>query len=361
MFESARKDLGTVVAQAQKELTKLTEVPADAPADGTTKDAPAADTEAPATTSAADDAAQPRDAEPSGEGSSSSASDEPPTPTVDPQTRHARGNSVSTTAQNLFSRIQSSLPANLATTVQAQLPDALRNGTGSIDFAQLRTSLATEFQRVQGVTRAQAEEYVHKSEELLREAGEFLKDAVKVVPPEEGEGTPGVLWDGTDVWMIPEMRSSGDAKGKSREQSADGRSSGEGHRAGATRAEALLKQLHHDPEVIRIDPGTDERVKEMWEQWLKKEVESEEHGILSERWTAAVQKALSAPEDGDALQKTMEALGRCMNGIHQASCSYVLQFHLPFRARRSGHGTSSVYIKSKLRKRDGRLSSRVST
>ncbi|KAJ3554965.1 hypothetical protein NM688_g2834 [Phlebia brevispora] len=45
----------------------------------------------------------------------------------------------------------------------------------------------------------------------------------------------------------------------------------------------------------------------MWEQWVKKEVDAEEHGILSERWTLAVQQALTG-EEGDALQKTMDVL-----------------------------------------------------
>ena len=135
-----------------------------------------------------------------------------------------------------------------------------------------------------------------------------MKDAVKIVPPEENQ-TSGVLWDGTDVWMLPEMAVSGDSKGKGKErQSSDGRPSAEAHLGGATRAEALLKQLRHDPAVINIDPEGDERAKELWAKW-NEGLKSEEHGILSEKWTIAVQKALSDPEDGDALQRTMDALG----------------------------------------------------
>lgn len=292
MFETARKDLGQVVTQAQKELTKLTAEPSTETSEATE-----------GTTS---EAAADADAGPSGEGASTSNEDVT-TPTSSPRMSHARGESMSAAAQNLFSRLQASLPSNLASTV----PESIRQGTGSLDLTQLRTTLATEFQRVQGVTRAQAEEYVHKSEELLREASEFLKDAVKVVPPEEGASSPGVLWDGTDVWMLPDMRSdASDAKGKGKERrSGEGRPSGEVIRAGATRAEALLKQLKHDPEVIRVDPEADERVREMWQEWVKNEIDSEEGGIISEKWTAAIQKALSDPEDGDALQKTMEALG----------------------------------------------------
>ena len=108
--------------------------------------------------------------------------------------------------QGLFSRVQSSLPPNISSTLEKNLPLSLKDSSGhlSVDFAQLKSTLTAEFQRVQGVTRAQAEEYVHKSEALLKEAGEYLKDAVKVVPPEgqEENGTE-VTFDGTDLVFMP--------------------------------------------------------------------------------------------------------------------------------------------------------------
>ncbi|KAF7790359.1 hypothetical protein EIP86_001314 [Pleurotus ostreatoroseus] len=305
VLETARKDLGQVVTQAQKELTKLTTE--DSSNQTTNATTSTADPTTEASTSTAPPAEKSIDG--TSEASSSTGNESPETPIATSRPEHARTASVSVAAQNLFSRIQSSLPANLASTVQAQLPESLRQGAGSIDLAQLRTTLTTEFQRVQGVTRAQAEEYVHRSEGLLHEASEFLKDAVKVVPPESSSTNAGVLWDGSDVWMLPDMPSASDAKGKGKErQSGDGRSSGEVLRAGATRAEALLTQLRHDPEVIKADPATDPRTKELWEEWVKKEVDSEAHGILSEKWTIELQQALQESQDGGALQKTMEIL-----------------------------------------------------
>ncbi|KAJ4473889.1 hypothetical protein J3R30DRAFT_3512346 [Lentinula aciculospora] len=54
------------------------------------------------------------------------------------------------------------------------------------DFAQLRMTLASKFQRLQGVTRDSPPFEVYKSEVLLRntmkEAGEIFRDAVKVIP-----------------------------------------------------------------------------------------------------------------------------------------------------------------------------------
>lgn len=220
---------------------------------------------------------------------------------------HARAAS-----QNLFTRLQAALPPNLVSTVQSQLPEALKQ-PGSIDFTQLRTTLTSEFQRVQGITRVQAEEYVHKSESLFREAGEFLKEAVKVIPPEEGGSVApaGTLWDGTDIWMLPEPRSSTKGKGKEveRHSSSSGRPSVDGLRAVATRAEALLKQLRHDPEVLKVDPSADERASQLYEAWKKDKVASKEGGITGVEWKANIQKALEDPVDGHALKTTLSTLG----------------------------------------------------
>jgi hypothetical protein len=256
---------------------------------------------------------RPAKAGPSSEGSPSEGED---SATSTAPARHARGQSVSLTAQNIFSRLQSALPSDLASTVQAKLPESIKQGAGSVDFTQLRSTLASEFQRVQGITRAQAEEYVHKSEELLRDAGEFLKEAVKVVPPEEGgEAAAGVMWDGSDIWMLPEMAATAttasDAKGKGKE--TDGRSSAEGLRAVATRAETLLKQLKHDPAILSVNPEADERASQMWNEWLRTEVNTAEDGMNGKQWQEARDAALSDPVDGEALQTTMNALGMILS------------------------------------------------
>ena len=308
MLESARKDLTEVVSQAQKEFTKLTTEPAAETTE--TVDQPSEKEGVSSITEKSSEAGPSTEPTP---GSSTEGSETAPTP----QARHNRGVSVSATAQNLFSRLQASLPADLASTVQAKLPESIKQGAGSIDFAQLRSTLATEFQRVQNVTRTQAEEYAHKSEELLRDAGEFFKDAVKVVPPEGGNvAPPGVLWDGTDIWMLPEMGSApsaGDVKGKGKEK--DAKSSAEGLSAVATRAQALLKQLRYDPEVIKADPVADERAAKLWSEWYGKEVEPKEGGIDGVEWQAAIKAALADPADGAALQKTFDTFGSYHNLI----------------------------------------------
>ncbi|KAJ7780517.1 hypothetical protein DFH07DRAFT_909944 [Mycena maculata] len=271
-LEAARKDIGGVVAQAQEGLSKLT-------------------TETP---KALAESVQPP-AEPS---------DESTTPrTASPVAGEASSSSVG--VQNLFSRLQAALPPNIVATVQSHIPETLKDASGNIDLAQMRTTLTAEFQRVQGVTRIQAEEYVYKSEALLREAikeaGEVLRDAVKVIPPEEAQPSGGLIWDGADMWMLPFDSADPSAKGKEKA----GRQSTETQLAVATRAESLLKRLKHDPEIIKHDPEADAGVKEFYSQWL---VTSVKDGIDGEEWTAKINTVLNESTDGQALKANQDAL-----------------------------------------------------
>jgi hypothetical protein len=151
----------------------------------------------------------------------------------------------------------------------------------------------------------------------MKEAGDVLRDAVKVIPPEEGVPTgsaPGLVWDGTDMWMLPtpanelsDAIGSGNGKGKGRDSGASsGRPSGEAQRAVATRAEALLKRLKNDPEIIKRDPEADEGIRALYNTWLRSEVDTKEGGILGDEWT---RKVLAELADGPALQGTQDVLG----------------------------------------------------
>ncbi|KII92972.1 hypothetical protein PLICRDRAFT_135006 [Plicaturopsis crispa FD-325 SS-3] len=287
-LEAARKDLGDVVQQAQKELSKLTAEAPAAPSTDSEKDAPPSEETTPTP------------------GSSSQTDDAAPTPTS--------SDAPTTGIQTLFSRLQASLPPNIVSSVQANLPDTLKN----TDLAQLRATLGAEFQRVQGVTRAQAEEYLHQSEGLLREvvkeAQEALKDAVKVVPPEEldGAGGSGVVWDGSDMWMLPNpVVVSAKGKGKEREgQSTEsGRPSGDSaQRAVATRAESLLKQLKHDPAILKADPEAHDTVRALYRSWVEAEITPKDGGLEGAEWTANITAVLADDVDGEALKTTHDVL-----------------------------------------------------
>ena len=301
-LETARKDFGEVVSQAQKELGKLTE-----PTTGESSTSTASGSET-------------RDDPEAG-----SSIEGDTTPREINETNRPTSSSQS---QSFFTRLQSSLPPSIVSTIQSQLPDTLKNASQNIDLTQLRANLSSEFQRVQGLTRAQAEEYVHKSEgmlrEAMREAGEVLKDAVKVIPPEEAGSSAGLVWDGTDVWMLPSPSGETvvDGKGKGKQADAHTRRASDAQRSVATRAESLLKQLKYDPAVIRADPEAEESVKETYTTWIKEEIESQEGGIESTVWKDRIAVALNEPGDGAALQATHDALGmliiRCLCTITNA-------------------------------------------
>ncbi|KAF7361772.1 hypothetical protein MVEN_00521400 [Mycena venus] len=277
-LEAARKDIGGVVTQAQQEISKFT---------AETPKPPAAESEsAPSPAESIEESTTPRP--------STSAAEDTPSPSG---------------VQNIFSRLQSALPPNIVSTVQStvqsRIPESMKNESGSIDLTQMRTTLTAEFQRVQGVTRVQAEEYVHKSEALLREAmkeaGEVFRDAVKVIPPEEAQlssGSDNLVWDGADMWMLPSDSSDPSAKGKEKA----GR---ETQLAVATRAESLLKRLKHDPEIIKHDPEADAGAKEFYGQWLTTAMKD---GIDGEEWTAKIAAVLNESADGQALKANQDAL-----------------------------------------------------
>lgn len=278
------------MVQAQRELSKLTQEPSNAPA-GPSAAATDVDVDTPSTQSS-------RDAE---------------TPeTVDLSQEASTSASTSST---LFSRLQGVLPPNIVASVQNSLPESLKHATENIDIAHLRTTLMSELQRAQGVTRAQAEEYMHKSEALLREAvteaGEILRDAVKVIPPEEaGAGSGGQLvWDGTDMWMLPMDPADGTGHGKLVSGSSSRRASGETQRAVATRAEALLRRLKHDPAIIRYDPEADPVVKDLYTKWLSSNVDNKADGIEDADWQTKISANLETLGDREALKTTRDTLG----------------------------------------------------
>ena len=294
VLETARKDFSEVVVQAQKELSKFTTVeePKDVKEFETTEETDTASSTAGPSTDAPD----------------VSTTQEPSTSASLPSDKEPLTASTSTTT--LFSRLQSALPPNIVATVQNHLPDSLKQASENIDFSQLGTNLMSEFQRVQGVTRAQAEEYVLKSEVLIRdamkEAGEVLRDAVKVIPPDQAGSNEGLIWDGTDMWTLPADSSDSIAK----EEGATGSMrNAEAQSAVATRAEALLRRLKRDPAILRHDPEADDGGRDEYRAWLEGDVNSKE-GIDGQEWKGKIAAVLEEPLDGPALKELRDMLGK---------------------------------------------------
>jgi len=301
-FQSARKDLGQVVQQAQKELNKLTTEPSGSSSSISASTTDTLQTEA-SSSSTRDTVHDDESKEGDSEEGDSGSDNESTSSTIAPTSSTSTGFS----AQSIFTRLQSSIPPNLVSSVQSNLPPSIMHATaGSVDFSQLRNTLTTEFTRVQDITRAQAEEYVHKSEELLREAGEFLKDAVKVVPPESQGENVGVVWDGSDVWMLPAMAASEWTAGPNTGGSEQ--SPVEGTRAVATRAGELLRRLRHDNTVIMADPEGEEMVKALYDEWVSNHVEPV-GGIGGDEWSEKRRLALDA-EGVSGLKDSVGTLSR---------------------------------------------------
>lgn len=327
VIEAARKDLGEVVSQAQKELSKLTAEAEASGSDTTTAEHTTEDH--------TEETAKDIDVTPSASASASTAS----ISTTGDSEQALSDSHSQPQSQTLLARLQASLPPQLVSSVQEKLPDSIKHARGlslsAPDFATLRSTLASELQRVQGggevlLQRVQgsSEGLLNRvqgsSEELLREASEFLKDAVRVVPPEEdgsSQANSGVVWDGTDVWMIPTYADTGSAprsasrlKGKEKEHdgrrsqsvgsgSGSGRPSMDGVRAATTRAEAMLVQLRHDPQVLRADPAAEG---DAFGAWVEKEVDADGiGGIEGDSWNARVVKEMGERQEVGTLYDTL--------------------------------------------------------
>ena len=295
-FETAKKDLSSVVAQAQKEIGKFsgeaTAGPSGANTDATTRTAE--DSSSDVTTPKGDEEALPQTSTPTES-----------TPTSSFQ------------FQSILSKVQSSLPPNLSQTLENHIPAALKDP--HVDLASVRASLGAEFARVQGITRAQAEEYAHKSEALLREAGEYLKDAVRVLPPEdasEGAGrdadSPEVMLDSMGLGVVvmpPGIRSGGSRPSGGGGSRTGGKGKGRAQQTLAgSRAAAMVAKLKRDGDMLRKDPRADAETKVMFETWYKEEVQSKPGGITSEFWIGRTKEALEQ-EDSDSLKATRDSLG----------------------------------------------------
>ncbi|KAF5325796.1 hypothetical protein D9611_000058 [Ephemerocybe angulata] len=299
VLEVAKKDLGDVVLQAQKEIEKLTTVEDSQPEASTSTVPGTEDGQDPARSAPSPGSAS--------DGAPSTAEGETPASGSTADQPAARPSHARSASQSLFARLQSAVPPNLISTVQSHIPESIKHASETIDLSQMSSNLMTELHRVQGVTRAQAEEYAKKSEALIREAmkeaNELVKDAVKIIPPDPVEGAgadaagaagPGMIWDGSDMWMLPvPTAEAAGGNGKERAGSADAGKQGESEtrNAVATRALALLHRLQRDPSIVQRDPAADEGMKEVYEKWVGEEIKAK-GGIESPEWAERTARLL---------------------------------------------------------------------
>jgi len=255
-FEAARKEVGQVVTTAQKELGKRLEVPASPEGQA---DLQATPTQESASTS---------QSEPLAESSTS----------------------ISQKANQLFTRLQSTLPPNLSDNFQKRLQEAQENPT----IQQMRSTVTSGLTRLQeqtkGMSLAQAEEFVQqRSELLIKEAGDFFKDAVKILPPEDNPAlTETAIWDGSDSWMVTTVDNA---------SSQDSKDKGPSGSFAGNRTAALMARLRTDSSILLLDLNneTSASVKAMYEKW-KGDYLSTKGEIASDGWSEDRKLALSEDE-----------------------------------------------------------------
>ncbi|CCA74160.1 hypothetical protein PIIN_08113 [Serendipita indica DSM 11827] len=324
---TARKDLGSVVQQAQQELSKLAAPSPTSP--------PPTSTE---TTSATADTSEKSKDVVAGDG-----------PTETKGTSSPRA-STSESGSNLFSYIQSSLVENLSTaqsTVQRTLASPeVQNLRSNINanISHLQEAVQTQVHQVQSNptiqslqssvrdlniqsrvqdlqqnvasnvphNAAEARERIKGLEGLAegfwKSTGEFFREAVKIVPPTEeelqrsGSGTMGLGIDGMDMWAFDELggvvtdETEVDGKGKVKAPPA---SSG----IGLNRTAALLSALRTDPSLLRADPEAGEG-KDAYTRFVT-ELDSKGATVGSEPWVRKCDEELGLFDD---LKKTKDQL-----------------------------------------------------
>ncbi|KAH8976495.1 hypothetical protein EDB83DRAFT_2502286 [Lactarius deliciosus] len=234
-IEAARKDLGEYVSQAQKGLNEQFATLSVNPL------IPTAERDMPmAATSSSRDLVDATTTD--GESSAPSSASASTATLPDPQQEQERQPQQHTNAQTLFTRLQSSLPPDLLTTLRDTLPDSVRD-------AQRRQELAQA-----------AQAHVHgaaaRGEVLLRGASVFLRDAVRVVPPEPAApasaSTPPAFEDAVTprTEAPPPVAISVTP---------------------ATRRDALLRALRATPAILRVDPAKEERSATLFVTWAQVE------------------------------------------------------------------------------------------
>lgn len=220
--------MGDYVSQAQKGINQqLAGLSVSAPVPATDADA-----QSPTASSSTRDLTDSITTDGESSGSSSASAS---TATLDPQQQRQQPERAQSPTQNLFTRLQSSIPPDLLTTLRDTIPDRVRDPQARIDIAHAAQA------RVQGAAV--------RGEELLRGASVFLRDAVRVVPPDPDAAS-------TSAAMLARE---GDSKSAAAAIAS----------TPATRRGVLLRALRSNPAILRVDPAGEERSAVLFAGWVE--------------------------------------------------------------------------------------------
>jgi hypothetical protein len=239
-IQTARKDLGDYVSQAQRGLNNQLSTTPPASSNVPTSDADAQSSVASSSRELIDLTTA------DGESSASSSTSASTATLADPQQQQRPDQAQSLNAQTLLNRLQSSLPPDLLTSLRDTIPDSVRDPQGRRELAQVAQA------RVQGAAA--------RGEELLRGASVFLRDAVRVVPPEEAASS---LSASSASGAPSAHEGTTKPRGKAASPSAAVASTP------ATRRGALLRALREYPAILRVDPAKEERSAALFASWVE--------------------------------------------------------------------------------------------
>lgn len=207
------------------------------------------------------------------------------------------------------------------------------------------------------------------AQDFLGEAGTFLKDAVKVVPPDEGSGSYTYSWDGTDVGVYGSGYPSDD-KDKSTVLFDRASMSGNDMSRSQLRLNALLRRLRTDVELLLQDPSASSETQarqEAFAAFKKHKIEGAGgyQGLEVQKLVWAEMGPEANDADVEALKKTKDAIGeqrdvseiRSWRGLISAFIS-----QCPERSQRknSGRGTCSTSTTLRTRRRSDKSCYKVS-
>lgn len=333
-MQAARSDLDKTVKQAREEYSRLQSQTVEVVRKEKTPEPAATESLSPS------DKGKAREIEPASEASLATAS---------------------AAASNLFAKLTSTstaIQANLQQTLQTTLeahpnlptnPTRLRQTLAqSLHLASARENFDMSLKQAERL----AEEYLKKSEGLMSEAGEWVKEAVKIVPPQEGEERPGVVWDGTDMYAF--STSSTPPKADNDRSAASqmyGSASVSPADRAAMRKQALLRRLRSDKDLLLVNPASEAESEERrvaFAEYVATEIEArggiEGDAIRAEIW------AELGPEGNDVeeLKGLRDELGRYTPKDDVAD---TLQCPPSCRPMSSGSATFSTNRRSRRRRK----------
>jgi len=283
-IEAARKDLGEYVSQAQQGLNKqlaTLSIPATSPASDAEAPSPVASSSRDLNDSTTTD----------GESSGSSSTSASTATLADPrqqeegQQQQPQQQREAQSTQTLLTRLQSSLPPDLLTSIRDTIPDSVRHPQARKDLAQAAQ------ERVQGAAA--------RGEELLRGASVFLRDAVRVIPPTE-QAAPSSDSAFAFASIVPPHAHEGPARTRGKGKAPSLPVAAVTSATAGTRRGALLYALRANPAILRVDPAKEDRSAAQFMAW----VEAEANAIRDE----SQRESELAANDG-LLGSTRSALG----------------------------------------------------